>query len=253
MCARLQAAVCEPHGQGGLVCRDVHVWPWRAFRGISSSETIIGRRVFYGADDYHRYLQDLAEQATKFGRHIHACCLMTNHVHLLTTPERKNSAGLMMKHLEQRYVQHINRRYQRTGTLWEGRFRSCLAQSENYVLACYRYIELNPVRAGMVTDPGEYPWSSYRHNGTGALDPLLTPHDDYRSLGADENERQAKYRTLFRAHLDSAVLDDIRNATNGNYALGNDRFKEEIERMLKRRAKPGKPGRPEKKHGTGEQ
>ena len=208
---------------------------------------------FYAEEDYRYYLYTLREQAEKYRCAIHAYVLMTNHVHMLLTPEKVNSASLMMKHLGQRYVQYINRTYRRSGTLWEGRFRSCLTQEASYVLTCYRYIELNPVRAGMVTDPGEYPWSSYRHNGTGALDPLLTPHEDYRSLGADENERQAKYRTLFRAHLDSAVLDDIRNATNGNYALGNDRFKEEIERMLKRRAKPGKPGRPEKKHGTGEQ
>ena len=243
MCARLPAAVCEPHGQGGLVCRDVHVWPWRAFRGISSSETIIGRRVFYGADDYHRYLQDLAEQATKFGRHIHACCLMTNHVHLLTTPERKNSAGLMMKHLEQRYVQHINRRYQRTGTLWEGRFRSCLAQSENYVLACYRYIELNPVRAGMAEHTADYPWLSYRYNGQGRANALLSRHPLYKALGQSNEERCRQYRELFHAHLDPELIDEIRQATNGNYVIGDARFSAEVEAMLQRRVRSGKAGR----------
>ena len=110
---------------------------------------------FYCEDDYRRYLQDLAEQATKFGCYIHAYCLMTNNVHLLITPMRQNSAGLMMKHLGQRYVQYINRTYRRTGTLWEGRFRSCLAQSEHYVLTCYRYLELNPVCAGMVEYPAD--------------------------------------------------------------------------------------------------
>ena len=92
---------------------------------------------------------------------------MTNHVHLMLTPSQPDSASLLMKHLGQRYVQYINRTYHRSGTLWEGRFRSCLAQDQNYVLICYRYIELNPVRAGMVVDPGDYPWSSYRANGLG--------------------------------------------------------------------------------------
>ncbi len=102
---------------------------------------------FYDDVDYRKYLDLLEEQAHKHGCLVHAYALMTNHVHLLVTPERKDSAALMMKNLGQRYVQYINRTYCRSGTLWEGRFRSCLAQSEAYVLACYRYIELNPVRA----------------------------------------------------------------------------------------------------------
>ena len=104
---------------------------------------------------------------------MHAYVLMTNHAHLLVTPERSNSASLMMKHLGQRYVQYINRAYRRTGTLWEGRFRSCLAQNEGYVLACYRYIELNPVRANIVEHPADYPWSSFRANAQGAKDVLI--------------------------------------------------------------------------------
>jgi putative transposase len=107
---------------------------------------------------------------------------MTNHVHLLLTPARQDSAALLMKHLGQRYVQYINRCYRRSGTLWEGRFRSCLTQSEDYVLACYRYIELNPVRANMVQHPADYSWSSYRANGDGRANPLLTPHAEYLRL-----------------------------------------------------------------------
>lgn len=105
---------------------------------------------FYADEDYRRYLDTLGEQAEKHGCQIHAYVLMTNHVHLLITPEREESAGLLMKHLGQRYVQYVNRTYRRSGTLWESRFRSCLAREEEYVLACYRYIELNPVRADMV-------------------------------------------------------------------------------------------------------
>jgi putative transposase len=201
---------------------------------------------FYCADDYHRYLQDLAGQATKFGCHIHAYCLMTNHVHLLITPERQNSAGLMMKHLGQRYVQYINRTYRRSGTMWEGRFRSCLAQSEHYVLTCYRYIELNPVRAGMVEHPADYPWSSYRFNGQGMANALLSQHPLYRALGQSNEERCRQYRELFQAHLEPELIDEIRQATNGNYVLGDSRFSAEVEAMLQRRVTPGKAGRPVK-------
>jgi len=122
---------------------------------------------FYTEEDYRRYLDTLADQSRRFGCAIHAYVLMTNHVHLLLTPARPDSASLMMKHLAQRYVQYVNRTYRRSGTLWEGRFRSCLTQSEDYVLDCYRYIELNPVRASMVRHPRDYRWSSFHANGDG--------------------------------------------------------------------------------------
>jgi len=201
---------------------------------------------FYSEEDYRRYLQDLDEQARKFGCCIHAYCLMTNHVHLLVTPERAESAGLMMKHLGQRYVQYINRTYRRTGTLWEGRFRSCLTQNEKYVLACYRYIELNPVRAGMVEHPADYAWSSYRFNGQGMDSALLSPHPLYTELDQSKDSRCSRYRDLFGAHLEPGLIDKIRCATNGNYVLGDTRFSEEIEVMLQRRVTPGKAGRPVK-------
>jgi putative transposase len=201
---------------------------------------------FYSEADYRRYLQDLDEQSEKYGCRIHAYCLMTNHVHLLVTPELVESAGLMMKNLGQRYVQYINRSYRRSGTLWEGRFRSCLAQDETYVLACYRYIELNPVRACMVDHPAEYSWSSYRFNGQGEKNALLDPHPRYLALGRSMDERRSRYRDLFRAHMEPGMIDDIRQATNGNYVLGDARFRREIEAMLQRRVTPGKAGRPVK-------
>lgn len=199
---------------------------------------------FFAEDDYRCYLQTLAEQAHKYHCHIHAYVLMTNHVHLLVTPEKTDSISLMMKHLGQRYVQYVNKTYRRSGTLWEGRFRSCPTQEEAYVLACYRYIELNPLRAGMVNDPGDYPWSSYQTNALGENDTLLSPHYLYMRLGRKAEERRRAYRGLFESHLDDTVINNIRKATNGNYALGNERFQEEIEAVLKRRARPGKPGRP---------
>lgn len=199
---------------------------------------------FYAEADYRLYLEILSEQARMHGCRVHAYVLMTNHVHLLVTPERSDGPALMMKHLGQRYVQYVNRTYRRSGTLWEGRFRSCLAQDEHYVLTCYRYIELNPVRAKMVEHPADYAWSSYRANGQGEADPLISPHDDYWGLGSSPEARESAYRQLFAAHMAPALVDEIRAATNGNYVLGNDRFKEEIARTLGRRVVPGKPGRP---------
>jgi putative transposase len=199
---------------------------------------------FHAEEDYQFYLHYLKEFAEKFGCAIHAYVLMTNHVHLLLTPVRTDSAGLLMKHLGQRYVQYVNRTYKRSGTLWEGRFRSCLTQSESYVLACYRYIELNPVRAVMVNKPQDYRWSSYHANGLGKASTFITPHDEYRRLGKTEAERREAYRALFRAHVDEALVEEIRGATNGNFALGSKRFQAEVEAALGRRAVRGVAGRP---------
>lgn len=201
---------------------------------------------FYAEDDFQFYLHYLDEFAIKFGCAIHAYVLMTNHVHLLLTPQRPDSASLLMKHLGQRYVQYVNRTYRRTGTLWEGRFRSCLTQTEDYVLACYRYIELNPVRAGMVKQPQDYRWSSYHANALGKANNMIVAHDEYLRLGLNENDRLKAYRALFKAHFDEDVIGQIRDATNGNFALGDERFQREIEAVLGRRAKRGVAGRPVK-------
>ncbi len=199
---------------------------------------------FYAEEDYRFYLDHLAEQSIKHGCAIHAYCLMTNHVHLLLTPKHAESLGGLMKALGQRYVQYVNRTYRRSGTLWEGRFRSCLLQEEAYVLACYRYIELNPMRACMVEDPAEYRWSSYRANAKGEAANLLSPHVLYQALAQDDEARREVYRELFRHELEPGLVDEIRQATNGNFVLGDSRFGAEVERMLGRRAVRGKPGRP---------
>ena len=199
---------------------------------------------FFHEEDYRFYLEQLGTQARKFGCLVHAYCLMTNHVHLLVTPREKDSASLLMKDLGQRYVQFINRMYQRTGTLWDGRFKSCLTQEEQSVLACYRYIELNPVRAGMVPHPRDYPWSSYGCNGAGDPNMLITPHLQYLGLSSNSEERLNNYRGLIEEKFDEQELSDIRGATNGNYVLGNTRFQKEIEIALGRRTRPGRPGRP---------
>jgi putative transposase len=169
---------------------------------------------------------------------------MTNHVHLLFTPENADGASLLMKYLGQYYAQQLNRKYCRTGTLWEGRYKSCLVQNDTYVLACYRYIELNPVRAGMVGHPGEYRWSSYAANsGKIPLD-KLRPHQEYLAIGASGTSRHTAYRAFIAEGLDPMVTRAIRETTDGNVALGNARFQAEIEAMLDRRARRGIPGRP---------
>jgi len=201
---------------------------------------------FYADEDYLRYLEWLAEYAIKWGCQVHAYALMTNHVHLLITPEHADSAGLLMKSLGQRYVQYVNRTYRRSGTLWEGRFRSCLVQKAGYLLACQRYIELNPVRAAMVAHPAEYRWSSYRANAQGEVDVLVQPHPVYMGLGSDAAARQAAYRELFRYELEPGLVDEIRRATNGNFALGCERFAAEVALMAGRSVVAGHAGRPRK-------
>lgn len=201
---------------------------------------------FFADEDYRFYLEWLAEYARKTACRIHAYVLMTNHVHLLVSADDTVGIGALMKALGQRYVQYVNRAYRRSGTLWEGRFRSCLAQEEGYLLACHRYIELNPVRARMVEHPADYRWSSYRANAQGEATDLVVPHAIYQALGSDEAARRAAYRELFRYELEPGLVDSIRQATNGNFALGDARFAAQIAAAVGRRAVPGKAGRPRK-------
>jgi putative transposase len=162
---------------------------------------------------------------------------MTNHVHLLMTPNKSGAISKVMQSLGRRYVQYFNYSYQRTGTLMEGRYKSSLIDSEHYALTCYRYIELNPVRAGMVNHPQDYPWSSYHANATGKKDELITPHPLYLDLATEPSLRQDRYHALFKHALTEQQLSDIRNSTNKNGALGNELFKEEVEAMLNIRVK----------------
>lgn len=202
---------------------------------------------FVGDFDYGVYLEHLGELAPTYSCEIHAYVLMTNHVHLLLTPRRPDGASLLMKHLGQRYVQYVNRVYRRSGTLWEGRFRSSLVQADTYLLRCQRYIELNPVRARMVESPAAYRWSSYGPNALGVRDRLVVPHPVYLALGNDEASRRAAYLELFRNELEPTQLDEIRASANAGYALGGERFRKKIEAALGRRAAPGKAGRPVRK------
>jgi putative transposase len=153
--------------------------------------------------------------------------------------------------LGRRYVQYVNRSYRRTGTQWDSRYKSSLVQAEAYLLACQRYIELNPVRAAMI-DAAHYRWTSYRANGRGPPDALLSPHSPYRALEHDDNARQAAYCALFRAQLDRAAVDDIRLALNQSQPLGNERFYGQIEKMTGVRREATARGRPRVRTGFSE-
>jgi len=194
------------------------------------------RDCFFEDADYLAYLDYLRTFATRFGCSLHAYCLMTNHVHLLVTPRTRDGCALLMKHLGQHYVQRINARRQRIGTLWQGRFYSCLVTSERYALVCYRYIELNPVRAGMVRHPGGYQWSSFRSNAMAMPSALITPHDVYLALAADDDARLDAYRSLFDVDPSPAEITAIRAALRSGSALGSAAFVAEVETLLGRRA-----------------
>lgn len=202
------------------------------------------QQCFYEEQDRSFYLLHLGRLLGRAGCALHAYCLMTNHVHLLLTSATLDGCARLMKHLGQLHTQYVNRTYARSGTLWEGRFRSCLVQSEEYALACYRYIELNPVRAGLSPHPGQYLWSSYRANAERVRNALVTPHDEYLRLGSTDAERQRAYQALFDSNLDTKRVDDIRAATNGNFALGDEIFRRQVSAALGRRAERGTPGRP---------
>lgn len=194
--------------------------------------------------DYRSYCQELREAACKHDCAVHAYVLMTNHVHLLVTPQTTGGVPRMMQAIGRRYVGAFNARYRRTGTLWEGRYKSALVDSDAYLLTCYRYIELNPLRAGMVLQPGDYPWSSYRSNALGEHDPALTPHPRYLSLGADPDIRLRAYRQLFRDALTDSDVDALRAHTRQNKAFGNDRFRKHIEALVGRSMEIKPRGRP---------
>jgi putative transposase len=196
---------------------------------------------FFGDSDRLCYLGVLGTLAPQFDCAVHAYVLMGNHVHLLLTPGTDEGASLLMANVGQRYVQYINRTYRRVGSLWQGRFRSCLVDTDSYFLRCQRYVELNPVRAGIVSRPEDYPWSSHRANGLGVPDALVTPHACYFGLGADAGERQARYRSIV---VEQEFVDFVRKAASAGYAVGSDEFRSDLERRFGCRVGPGRNGRP---------
>ena len=177
------------------------------------------RDCFREESDYLVYLENLRDLLGKASCALHAYCLMTNHVHLLLTPSTADGCAWLMRNLGQRYVQYFNRRYIRRGTLWEGRFHSCLVDTARYVLACYRYVERNPVKAGMVLSPQAYRWSSYSGNAGQADNTLLSPHAEYVALAKAAAARHAAYRQMLEQEDDPAFLAAIRNTPSDSLAL----------------------------------
>jgi putative transposase len=202
--------------------------------------------IFFRDEDYISYRAWLTEAAAEYGCIVHAYVLMTNHVHLLLTPRAAHSLPRTLQSLGRRYVRYVNAARGRSGTLWEGRYRAAPIDSEAHFLACCRYIELNPVRARLARRPRDYAWSSYRAHALGAADALVGDHPLYRALGRTAEDRRAAYRALFRTRLDPAFLDELREATNGGWALGSDRFKRQMAKALGRRVAKLPKGRPPK-------
>ena len=200
------------------------------------------RDCFLHDTDYLVYLANLRDLLAKTQCALHAYCLMTNHVHLLVTPSNEDACARLMRNLGQRYVQYFNRRYQRRGTLWEGRFHSCLVDSSLYVVACYRYIERNPVRADMVPSACDYRWSSHNGNAGRVSNQLLTQHAEYLALAADENARRLAYQGLFAAGDQPGFLAAIREATNGGFALVSEKLKASLPADQQRRLERRPPG-----------
>ena len=202
---------------------------------------------FFSEEDYLYYLHQLGGACLRYKVQLHAYVLMTNHSHLLMTPTDETGISRVMQSLGRRYVQYINKAYCRTGTLWESRHKSNLIQADNYLLACHRYIELNPVRAGMTPYPADYLWSSYRANAYGERNRYLTAHPLYLGLWTTPQSREECYRTLFTTELDEKLVHEIRTAASFSTPLGNARFVKQMENATGNTAGQAKRGRPLKR------
>lgn len=201
---------------------------------------------FFAQEDYRHYLDCLREACACHQCQVHAYVLMVNHVHLLVTPCQPNSIAKVMQSVGRRYVRYVNDVYRRSGTLWEGRYKASLIDDENFLLTCCRYIELNPVRACIVRNPGDYRWSSYAHHVGERVDPLLTDHSRYLVLGRTSAQRYAAYRDLFRVQIEPSAISTIREGVNRSSVIGTEQFKDQVEQALSRRVRNGKAGRPRK-------
>ncbi len=204
-------------------------------------------QVFFGPKDAQKYLDWLAEAAATHKLAIHAYVLMTNHIHLLATPDTAHSLPRAMRDVNWRYSRHINDTQTRTGSVWEGRYRASVIEAEDYFFACSRYIEMNPVRAGMAAAPAAYRWSSYKANAQGAADPVITPHELYATLGDTPAARAEGYAALFDNALTPPALGAIRDAVNGGWPLGRDSFVALLSRHAGQPLQIRKRGRPSTK------
>jgi putative transposase len=200
--------------------------------------------IFHDDEDRWLFSAWLGQYARLHEVAIHAWVYMANHIHLLVTPRCDGGLPATMQAVGRKYVRYFNERHQRTGTLYEGRYKSCVVDNDQYLLACYRYIEMNPVRSRIVARPVEYAWSSYSYNAYGRRCGFLEPHATYIGLGRTPDERRASYRALFDQPLSDTVVEKIRGATYRGHALGGEAFKQAMERRVGSRLRPGQPGRP---------
>jgi putative transposase len=203
--------------------------------------------IFHSKDDYLHLLGLIGENAQKHGVTLHAYVLMTNHFHLLATPQSADGLPLMMQAVGRRYVRYFNQAQSRTGTLWEGRYRSTLIQTDRYLLACMAYLDLNPVRAGLVSQPSDYLWSSYRYYAGLGADKLVTPHPLYWELGNTPFAREAAYADLVRSGITQEQQSALTQSTLAGWALGDAHFTGQIQGLTQRRVSKTTPGRPVRK------
>jgi putative transposase len=206
---------------------------------------------FFTDAERELYLGLLSTFSRRLDCHVHGYVLMTNHVHLLLTPGDARAPSQLMKDVGQRFAQYMNKKYSRVGSLWQGRFHSSLVDTDAYFLACQRYIEANPVRAGMVPAPNLYPWSSYASHALGTPSPILTPHATYLALGLDDATRRAAYRRICAPIMDATVVEAIRSAIRHSLPFGSDEFVERMEARTGRRLRNRPPGpAPKREAGT---
>jgi putative transposase len=205
---------------------------------------------FFAEADYAAYLHWLERAARTYRVAIHAYVLMPNHVHLLVTPGLEGGVSRMMQYLGRHYVQYINKAYGRSGTLWEHRFHASVVETETFLLTLQRYIELNPVRAGIVKTPEQYKWSSAKDHLAPVGNALIVDHEVYTRLGATPAERASAYMSMIVKPLEESALSQIRAAARHGSVLGSDQFKDQIESQLGRRVRLGKPGRRPKQIAT---
>lgn len=204
-------------------------------------------RCFHSEGDYRQYLSFLAQHAGPCECDIHAFVLMSNHVHMLLTPRSRNAASRLMKAVGQAYAQFGNWRQGKSGPFWGSRFYSSIVQASRYFFTCQRYIELNPVRAGLVSGPGDYPWSSFHANANGSHCPFLSPHPEYLSMASSDEQRQSAYRALFDIEIEPGVIKTFRMASRGGLAVGDDSFHKALSQQLGISTLLRPQGRPPKK------
>ena len=196
------------------------------------------QEIFTSDRDYRFYLDKLNEKSIEHRLYIHAYVLMPNHTHILATPQNEKSISKVLQSLGRCYAQYYNYIHDRTGTIFEGRYRATLVDADTYLLPCYQYIELNPVRAGLCRNPADYFWSSHRHNALGINDHIITPHRKYLSLASESSTCHSAYKSLFKIDLNAITVEEITEATNKSWVLGSKNFKHSIEQILNRRSSP---------------